>query len=218
MDDSPLTKGERTRHEILAAARRLFLSQGFTATPMRQIAREVGITPAAIYNHYPSKDGLFTALLQSAAPYDELFALFGEIEAGTPEDFVRQVFRAVLAFITDHQDYLQLVLIDAQERDGSAVATLLPEVLPRALVWHERLVSLGAGQQHGEVLRKEVPFLVFVRALVSLLGGFMLTQRIVKEDRVPEFTSIDWPEALANVFLYGVFRTPAGDARGVAGK
>lgn len=217
MDESPLTKGERTRQEILAAARRLFISQGFTATSMRQIAKEVGITPAAIYNHYPSKDGLFATLLQGAAPYDQLFALFGGIGAGTPEDFVRQVFRASLAFITDHQDYFQLVLIDAQERDGAAVAALLPEVLPRALVWHERLVTLSAGQRHDKVLRREVPFLVFLRTLVSLLAGFMLSQRIVKEDRLPELSSIVWPDALADVFLYGVLSQPERNTRGEAG-
>jgi AcrR family transcriptional regulator len=45
--------------EILFAAQRLFLSQGFAAMPMRQIARELGITCGAIYNHYPGKDQLF---------------------------------------------------------------------------------------------------------------------------------------------------------------
>ena len=97
---------------------------------MRQIAREADITPAAIYNHYPSKDRLFTTLLQNAAPYDKLFALFSKIEAGSPEDMVRQMFRAALGLMAEHQDYLQLALIDAQERDGAALATFLPECCP----------------------------------------------------------------------------------------
>lgn len=218
MDDSPLTRGERTRQEILSAARRLFLSQGFTATPMRQIAKEVGVTPAAIYNHYPSKDGLFTALLQEAAPYDQLFALFAGIGAGTPEELVRQMFRASLEFITTHQDYLQLVLIDAQERDGAAVAAFLPEILPKAHVLHQRLLALNDGLRDGEARLRNIPFLVFLRTLVSLLAGFMLTQQIVKEDRMPEFTGIFWPDALADVFLYGVLRQPDAEARGVSGR
>lgn len=218
MEELPLTRGEQTRQEILAAARRLFIDQGFTATPMRQIAKEVGITPAAIYNHYPSKDGLFTILLQNAAPYDQLFALFGEIEASTPEELVRQMFRASLEFITNHQDYLQLVLIDAQERDGAAMAAFLPEVLPKAHVWYQRLLALDAGLRHGEARLRDVPFLVFLRTLVSLLAGFMLTQRIVKTDRMPEFSGIAWPDALADVFLHGILRQPEGNVSGVAGK
>ncbi len=203
-----ITRGEQTRQEILAAAHRLFLSQGFTATPMRQIARAVGITPGAIYNHYPGKDELFSAVLHNAAPYDELFALWNNVEAGSAEDMVRQTFRAALTYVTDHHDYLQLALIDAQERDGLALATFLPEILPRVQIWHRRLVALDA-EQGGPRLR-DVPFLVFVRTLISLVIGFMLTQRVATPDRMPQMARIDWAEALADLFLHGVLRPPDG--------
>ena len=217
MAEPPVTRGEQTRQEILAAAKRLFLSQGFTATPMRQIARAVGITPAAIYNHYPSKDRLFTALLRSVAPYEELFALFGRIEADSAEELVRRAFRAALAFATDHQDYLQLALIDAQERDGAALVTLLPEVLPRAHRMYARLAALDAGGRRGDARLRDVPFPVFLRTLISLIAGFMLTRHIVGPDRIPGFDGIDWPEALVDVYLHGVLTPPARDAGGAAG-
>jgi AcrR family transcriptional regulator len=207
VENLKITKGEQTRQEILAAATRLFLSQGFTATPMRQIAHEVGITPGAIYNHYPSKDQLFTAVLQDSAPYDEVFALWNNMEADSAEDMVRQMFRASLAYATDHQDYLQLALIDAQERDGVALAALLPEVLPRIQMWYQRLVALDA--ERGQARLRGVPFLVFVRTLLSLVIGFMLTRRVATPDRVPQIAGIDWAEVLADLFLHGVLRPPA---------
>lgn len=206
MEEPQITKGEQTRQEILAAAKRLFLSQGFTATPMHQIARAAGITKGAIYNHYPGKDQLFTAVLQDAAPYDELFALWSNMEAESAEDLMRQMFQALFAYVTEHQDYLQLALIDAQERDGVALASFLPEVLPRAQVWYQRLVALDA--ERGQARMRVVPFLVFVRTMISLLAGFLLTQRVVTPDRVPEMADIDWAEALADLFLYGVLRPP----------
>jgi AcrR family transcriptional regulator len=206
VEEPQITKGEQTRQEILAAAQRLFLSQGFTATPMRQIAREVGITPGAIYNHYPGKDDLFTAVLQNAAPFDEMFALWSNMEADSAEDLVRQMFRAALAYATDHQDYLQLALIDAQERDGVALAAFLPEMLPRGQRWYQRLVALDA--ERGQARLRDVPFLVLVRTLLSLVIGFMLTQRVATPERVPHMADIDWAEALADLFLYGVLRPP----------
>lgn len=212
MEEPQITRGEQTRQEILTTARRLFLSQGFTATPMRQIAREVGITPAAIYNHYPSKDALFTALLQRVAPYDELFALFSKIEVGSPEALVRQMFRAALGLMTEHQDYLQLALIDAQERDGAALAAFLPELLPQAQGWYQRLVAVDAEVGFGPPGRAQLQddrFPVFLRTIISLLAGFMLTQHVVKPDRLPQFAGIDWPEALVDVFLHGVLKPPA---------
>lgn len=205
MQEPPLGKGEQTRQEILAAARRLFLSQGYTATPMRQIAREVGITPAAIYNHYPGKDQLFLAVLEAAAPYDEMFALVDQLEAASAEEFIRRLFRAAITLITAHQEYLLLALIDAQERDGAALAALVARVLAPAQGWHRRLLALDAAQ--GARLR-DLPFPLFLRALVSLLAGFALTQRVATPDRLPQFEGIDWPEALADLFLHGVLEPP----------
>ena len=45
--------------------------------------------------------------------------------------------------------------------------------------------------------------------LLSLLVGFMLTQRVARPDRVPQMAGIDWAEALADLFLHGVLRPPA---------
>jgi AcrR family transcriptional regulator len=215
MEETQITKGEQTRQEILDAAKRLFLNQGFTATPMRQIAREVGITPAAIYNHYPGKDQLFTAVLHDSAPYDQVSALWNNMEADSAEDLVRQMLRASLAYATDHQDYLQLALIDAQERDGVALAALLPEVLPRTQMWYQRLVALDA--ERGQARLRGVPFLVFVRTLLSLVVGFALTQRVATPDRVPQMADIDWAEALADLFLHGVLGPPDRNVEGGAG-
>ena len=206
MEEPQITKGEQTRQEILASAKRLFLSQGFTATPMRQIAREVGITKGAIYNHYPGKDQLFTAVLQDDASYDELFALWNNMEADSAEDLVRQMFQALFAYATEHQDYLQLAQIDAQERDGVALAAFLPALLPRSQVWYQRLVALDA--ERGQARVRVVPYLVFVRTMLSLVVGSMLIQRVVTPDRVPQVAGIDWAEALADVFLHGVLRPP----------
>jgi hypothetical protein len=75
-------------------------------------------------------------------------------------------------------------------------------------MWYQRLVALDA--ERGQGWLRGVPFLVFVRTLLSLVIGFMLTQRVATPDRVPQVAGIDWAEALADVFLHGVLR-PAGE-------
>lgn len=62
-----LTRAEaktRTRERLLDAARRLFLEHGYAATSMEEIAQDAGVTKAAIYRHFPSKQDLFLALRQ----------------------------------------------------------------------------------------------------------------------------------------------------------
>ncbi|MFB7827790.1 TetR/AcrR family transcriptional regulator [Streptomyces hydrogenans] len=79
------------RDEILAAAVPLFARDGFANVTNGQIARAVGLTPSALYRHYPGKiDVLAAACLQAAdllargterslrevtAPYDAVVAL-----------------------------------------------------------------------------------------------------------------------------------------------
>lgn len=48
---------------ISAAARRLAADRGFAAVSLDEIAREVGVTPAALYRHFPGKEALAEAVL-----------------------------------------------------------------------------------------------------------------------------------------------------------
>ena len=48
---------------ILAAADRLFYTQGIRAVGVDAVAREAGVSKRTLYNHYPSKDALIAAYL-----------------------------------------------------------------------------------------------------------------------------------------------------------
>ncbi|MFC4763809.1 TetR/AcrR family transcriptional regulator [Dyella koreensis] len=51
-----------TAEKILRAAHRLFDSEGAEAVTMRRVADAVGITPMAIYRHFPNRDALLKRL------------------------------------------------------------------------------------------------------------------------------------------------------------
>ena len=48
--------------KIADAARRLLDQEGVEGVTMRKVASAVGITPMALYRHYPNRDGLLNAL------------------------------------------------------------------------------------------------------------------------------------------------------------
>ena len=60
---SRLSKSERTREAILAAAEDLFSERGFDATPLSAIGECAGIQGSAILYHYSSKRELYEAVL-----------------------------------------------------------------------------------------------------------------------------------------------------------
>ena len=51
-----------TRERILDAALDLFIEQGFDGTSLRQIAEKLGVTKAALYYHFESKEDILLAL------------------------------------------------------------------------------------------------------------------------------------------------------------
>jgi AcrR family transcriptional regulator len=51
-----------TAHRIFAAARKLLDREGAEAVTMRRVADAVGITPMAIYRHYPDHSALLNSL------------------------------------------------------------------------------------------------------------------------------------------------------------
>src|SRR5256886_17247022 len=70
---------ERRRPLVLDAAFELFLEHGFDGTSMEAVARAAGVTKPVVYDCFPSKEELFTALLRR----DETRVL-GQIAAPLP--------------------------------------------------------------------------------------------------------------------------------------
>src|SRR5947209_19734157 len=53
------------REQILDVAAGLFARQGFQGTTTKQIAEGAGVTEALIFRHFPSKDDLYWAVIES---------------------------------------------------------------------------------------------------------------------------------------------------------
>src|SRR5436309_5397370 len=69
-----------TLAEIKAAARRLLVSGGTSAVGLRAVARELGLTPPALYRYFPSHEALISALI--ADLYDELTTALMSLQSG----------------------------------------------------------------------------------------------------------------------------------------
>lgn len=59
---APVLRGD-TRERLLDAALDLFAERGFAGTSIRNVCSVVGITPAALYSHFSSKEEILVAAL-----------------------------------------------------------------------------------------------------------------------------------------------------------
>ncbi|MGA7207159.1 MAG: TetR family transcriptional regulator [Specibacter sp.] len=104
-----------TRALLLAAARRRFAWDGYSATTVRDIANDAGVNVALINRYFTSKEGLFTACLQRVvADLDQV---------ATADVTVDSIVETILAQVADlprGEHPLQLLLLLRSSGDDRA--------------------------------------------------------------------------------------------------
>ena len=93
---------QNRRAEIIEIAAKLFKIKGFTATTMRDIAEQVGIEAASMYNHIKSKDEILQAIcFKISNEYiSQLNAIENQIKS--PVEKIKELIRLhVRIIITD---------------------------------------------------------------------------------------------------------------------
>jgi TetR/AcrR family transcriptional repressor of mexJK operon len=78
LDPPAVAEASPKRRQMLDAARRLFLAQGYGAVSMDAVARTAGVSKATLYAHFASKAALFGMLMadgcsQMLLPEENLF-------------------------------------------------------------------------------------------------------------------------------------------------
>lgn len=64
-----------TREQIRSVALEMFAERGYAGTSLREIAERLGVTKAAVYYHFPTKEDILASLLEDfLGQLDELIA------------------------------------------------------------------------------------------------------------------------------------------------
>jgi AcrR family transcriptional regulator len=129
-------RGRDTRSRLRELALQLFAEQGYEKTSLREIAEQLGVTKAALYYYFKSKEDIVRSLVEDyMAELDELIA-WGKDQPSSAETRAEIVRR-----------YLEIVV------NGTAVFRLLHQ--NQAVV-----SSLAAAKGRGELFRERMDALV----------------------------------------------------------
>lgn len=90
-----------TREQVLAAARVVFAERGFAGATLADVAARLGVTPAALLRHAPTKAGLFAAAMApppetAPLPFDFLAEVPGDAD---PRAVLRRLAREFIPFV-----------------------------------------------------------------------------------------------------------------------
>jgi AcrR family transcriptional regulator len=155
----------------LDSALRLFSDRGYARTSVRDIARLVGITDAAIYYHFSSKRDLLHALFAERAFLGALAAL-EDIEPGPdPAEQLQAVSLQILDVLAQNRDIIKVLLVEAlADSDAGEAVEEWRAAINRWRAAVERILQIYS--HRGLVESKDLD--VAAEALVcSVLGAYL---------------------------------------------
>src|SRR3984893_15659397 len=131
-------RSQEKRRRIEAAALALFTTQGFHGTNDREIAKKAGVSTAAIYTHYPSKEALFIGVGEQhgAVVAEWLRKTIGGLEDPLAKPSLTAFASAIRAKMRKDPEYFLLIFIDVVEFKNQHFRASfhdVPEWLRRAL-------------------------------------------------------------------------------------
>ncbi len=192
-------KGEITQSAIEDAAISLFMEQGYHATSMRQIADRAGLALGGIYNHFASKDDIFSAIIIDKHPYKQILPLIQKIEAESAEEFIREAARTLVTELGNRPDLLKLFFIELVEFNGKHVSKLLAEVAPKILPIFEKLIRVRKN------LRK-IPPPVLVRSFIGMFFSYYFTELLIKGSIIEQLSPKNSFDLFVDIYLHGVIK------------
>jgi AcrR family transcriptional regulator len=194
--DESTSRGEQTRLQIIAAATRLFIQQGYHGTSMRQVAQEAGIALGGIYNHFPSKEALFVAILLERHPVKEIVPALIASQGETVEALVRDAARLLVETLGKRMDFLNLIFIELVEFDACHLPDMFGMVLPQVMPFIERVYQAKGG------LRSVSPVLL-LRSFLGLFVSYIITGLMIGEQATPEVGEKTL-DRFIDIYLHGI--------------
>ena len=201
--------GAERRQQILRAASECFGTRGFHGTTTRDVAAAVGITEAALYRYFASKEAMYTAILDArmSAP-NPVEAVEALAERGDDRAVFTGLLRALLASVNADPSFIRLLFYSALE--GHELAKPFHEQRIRRLRefltgYIERRVREGAFRQIDPALG--------ARFFIGLFVDYAIVRQVFGQKDLYPQSPETVAETYVDIFLDGMRAAPAARAR-----
>jgi TetR/AcrR family transcriptional regulator, transcriptional repressor of aconitase len=174
------------RAEILAAARRCFLRNGFHRTSMQDVFTEADRSAGAVYRYFPKKEDMIVGV--AVQNLDDVADVLHTALAHTDgERGVGQVLAELLEAVVERHHDRQLAAMALMVWSESLRNQALAEQLSAATttMTQDMAALIRERQQAGNWTG--APADVLAQAILSILPGFLLTLALSGPDSVTEF-------------------------------
>jgi len=181
------------REQILAAARRCFLRDGFHATSMQDLFAEAGLSSGAVYSYFASKDDVIVAIAE-----ENMQVVTDMIRAAA----IKQPGRPVGAVLADIMEIMRAK--DAQDGLGKLTVIVWSEAVRNPalaerfteLVTELRVNLADVIRRSPDHLPGDAPADALAATLMSIVPGYLLQLALLGPaavDGIPGVVRELWP-------------------------
>jgi TetR/AcrR family transcriptional regulator len=196
-----LPAADRQR-QLLEAALNVFSRRGFKGATTKEIAAAAGVTEAIIFQHFPTKDALYSAVLELHLDIGEEQQWIAEIndcmERNDDEGLFRTFMHQILLSYRCDTALERVILFAALEGHEQGVARLQKQFAPI----FERLLEYIAHRQRQGAFIKCDPHAILL-GLGALAHQYGLLTRIFRAP-IPDVPDERMSELFARILMHGV--------------
>jgi len=182
-----------------------FAARGFRGTTTRDIAARVGITEAALYRHFPSKEALYAAIVEQKMAAPEWMDVVAEAAAaGDDRGVFGGLAHALLASTEDDPSFLRILLYTGLEGHAQAA----PFFATRVRRLREFLAEYITRRTRDGVFRAIDPVLG-ARAFLGMVMDFVIVREVFQQRDAYPHAREQAADVFVALFLDGIRRTGA---------
>ncbi|MEU0820080.1 TetR/AcrR family transcriptional regulator [Streptomyces mirabilis] len=184
------------REQILDAARRCFLRDGFHSTSMQDLFTEAGLSSGAVYRHFNSKDEMILAIAEENMRdvLDITLAVATNRQGQSMGAVLAELLDVIRAKSVEGQDVAGLaVLVWGEAMRNRSLARKLDHLLGRIRV---NLITLVRDHQESGVLPANATAEAIASTMLSILPGYILQVALLNPAvvaEVPDAVRALWP-------------------------
>jgi AcrR family transcriptional regulator len=184
------------------AARELFITQGFHATSMRDIAKGAEVSLGNLYNYYPTKEAIFESIINRYLTVieEKLKDIFLDIDEPLEPSNLRKLGGMVGKLVDRHSDFWLLMYIDVLEFQNQHFRKMFDGITERfRVVFAEKFEQAEA---RGDLRTGVDPAQAFTAAYMQFFNYF-LVEKLFGGNRHFGIDDDQALNCLTKIFAYG---------------
>ena len=162
-----------TKQKIIAAAKKLFVADGYNGTSIRDIAKASDVQTSLIYHYFQNKTCLWKHVKESFIAQNDTFSFSPIMEATSFEDFITELASIRFNFFKQNHDMLRMFDWQRLEDQGEKLIGVTNS--KNLGTWENLEKKIYQFQTEGSVNRNLSPRHILFMLSGAIFGPFLRT-------------------------------------------